>query len=240
MLMLGLVALSGSGTGSTTGFGSPSPSPSPPGVFDCLPEPLQGMAAVRWNDSVLLVGGSSSPGAMRPPYTEHATIWRGSRRAASGRWSWGNFSSLRQGLTHAAAVAVGDTLYMMGGYGPGPCKNSPSPGKCAHSAVWAIDLRRPELPAVQRAPMGWNRSNFGAVAFGGKVYTAGGYGNFGVARGGGGGSGGGWVGAPRLGGGGPPAECVQGNTDVYDPWPTRGRPCAPCPRRAAGWRSPPS
>ena len=202
--------------------GSAAGSPSPAG-FDCLPEPRQGMAAVHWNSSILLVGGSTSPGACKPPYTEHATIWRGSLDAASGHWVWRNFSSLRQGLTHAAAVAVGDTLYVMGGYGLGPCEHSPpySKGKCAHSAVWAIDLLRPDLLAEKRAPMGWNRSNFGAVEFGGKIYTAGGYGNFGVLGGGG-------EGARVAGPPGPP-ECVQGNTDVYDPVADRWTALRPMP-----------
>jgi hypothetical protein len=51
--------------------------------------------------------------------------------------------------------------------------------------------------------MPYNRSNFGVVVHGGKIYTAGGYGNFGSLL--------------RDEAGGGPAECVQADVDVYDP-----------------------
>ena len=176
--------------------------PSPPSLggpaVNCLPHARQGAAAVSWNNSVLLVGGSTSPGKCLPPYTEWATVFIGTRQGG-GALAWREYTRLSSGLTHAEAVTIGDTLYVMGGYGPGPCEHSPSKGKCAHSSVWALDLARPELPAQPRAPMAYNRSNFGVSVHGGKVYTAGGYGNYGL-----------------LGSSNGP-ECVQSDVDVYDP-----------------------
>ena len=189
-------------------------------AVDCLPAARQGAAAVSWNGSVLLVGGSTSPGGGLPPYTEWPTVFRGELTTAGGggggggaRWAWRPFATLPNGLTHAAAVAMDDVLYVMGGYGLGSCLHSPSKGKCAHSSVWALDLRHPQLPAHAKAPMPFNRSNFGSVVHSRKIYTAGGYGNFGLL----GGS------APCVGGssgGGARAsgnECVRADVDVYDP-----------------------
>jgi hypothetical protein len=147
-------------------------------AVDCLPQPRQGAAAVPWNGSILLVGGSSSTGGCKPPYTEYPTVFIGSLAVVTPpsplavpqqatttaprrtSWEWHVYSLLPSGLTHASAVTVGDMLYVLGGFGPGPCLHSPSKGKCAHSSVWALDLKRPHMPATPRAPMAYNRSNF--------------------------------------------------------------------------------
>ena len=55
----------------------PSPPPRGGPAVDCLPHARQGAAAVSWNNSVLLVGGSTSPGGCLPPYTEWATVFIG-------------------------------------------------------------------------------------------------------------------------------------------------------------------
>lgn len=188
----------------------------------CLPHARQGAAAVSWNNSVLLVGGSTSPGGCLPPYTEWATVFIGMREAArGGSFAWHEYTHLPNGLTHAEAVTISDILYVMGGYGPGPCEHSPSKGKCAHSSVWALDLARPQLPAQPRASMFYNRSNFGAVAIGGKIYTAGGYGNYGNQLG---------FGSSSVG-----PECVQANVDVYDPATDKWSPLQPMKTKRGGF-----
>ena len=153
-----------------------------PPTIDCLPGWRQGGTAVSWRDSVLLVGGSTSPGQCKPPYTELSSVLMGSSQ--EGTWGWQVLGAqMPSGRTHVGAAIVDETLFVLGGYGPGPCIHSPSKGKCAHSTVWALDLQNLAAGFVSKAPMAYNRSNFGIAVFNSKIITAGGYGNYGIAYG---------------------------------------------------------
>ena len=45
--------------------------------INCLPVPRQGAATVNWHGTLLVVGGSTSPGKCLPPYTEWPTVYIG-------------------------------------------------------------------------------------------------------------------------------------------------------------------
>ena len=176
---------------------APSP-PSQDASCTALPTARQGASAVAWrnaSDVLLLVGGSTSPGGCKPPYTEWPTIFIGEpdssdagdaaddagAGAGARSLAWRNFATMPAGRTHASAVLMDAggpmLLYILGGYGPGPCLHSPSRtgGKCAHSTVWVLDLSQPGRGATAKAPMPYNRSNFGTAVVGTNIYTAGGY-----------------------------------------------------------------
>lgn len=82
--------------------------------------------------------------------------------------------------------------------------------------MWALDLALPNGTWIEKAPMPYNRSNFGTAVFGTKLYTAGGYGNYGISESAGFPFGRNVKGTDGWGAGAGGAECVQANVDVYD------------------------
>lgn len=179
----------------------------------CLPDLRQGAAAAVWRSQYpILVGGGVSAGDhCKSPYTELDTVL-----ISPARGQWRQLAKMPSGRIHPSAVVINDMLYILGGFGAGPCSHSPpwSKGKCAHSSVWSMDLTLPTPVAVPKTDMPFNRSNFGAVAVNGQIYTVGGYGNYGNAM---------------LAG-----SCTQADVNIYHPANDTWHALPPMPTRRAG------
>ena len=166
----------------------------------CLPSARQGAVAVEWCGGVLLVGGSWDVSCatlanltyfpdvflLRPP----AARGSGSGSAAcpplpaGARWeSWASLGAANR-RTHHAAAAVGNTLFVLGGFG-GPRVSKAPGGGVALDSVVAVDLsaRGGAVTGRRSLPMGnatnlaaaavpWGSSAGGVVVAGGYVYGA--------------------------------------------------------------------
>lgn len=133
----------------------------------CLAGGRQGAVAVVWRGAVLVVGGSGCPFPCCPSInvTHYADVlaapdWRvvASFGAVNGTY----------GRTHHAAAVLGDTLYMIGGYGGVPPRS--------HDTVVTLDLADPAHGAAERAPLlGGPRTSLAAAVLGGRIITVGGW-----------------------------------------------------------------
>eukprot|EP01044_Picomonas_judraskeda_P014416 COSAG03_NODE_2285_length_2918_cov_2.984746_2_plen_444_part_00 len=133
----------------------------------------QGGALVAWNGSLLLVCGSFLPhcGPQLPVHLDD--IWSTTAGAAT---PWRRFAKLgrQNARTHHAAAVLGDTLYILGGYG-GPNHSAPVP----LDSVVSLVLAGPDAPPRQHRPLPTGpTTNLGVTATDarpGVLFVAGGF-----------------------------------------------------------------
>lgn len=141
-------------------------------VAEPLPQPIANAAAAAINERIFLAGGSYYADDSSAVPTISATLWSWAESVQEGQANqqsrWRDHGSLPAPLAGAGLVAVGNELYLIGGWD----------GEKMHSELWRA---RPTTDAS--TPVTWDlvnhmelaRAFFGVVLFQDKIYIVGGH-----------------------------------------------------------------